>query len=599
MKYKFRNNFWGYFSFYYSVIGKKLILNLLLCVFVGLLDGLGLTMFIPLLQSASNNGNGVESSENSGFLRYITDALENAGLTINITTILILLIALFILKGIMRFIQKNYEVYIRHYFIKKVRHHMVKRLEGLSYEGYLSMDAGKIQNTVIAEVQRLFQTMSQYFTTSQFVVMLLTYIFLAFLANYQFAILVAIGAGISNFFYKKIYVGTKRASVALSKKGHDVNGILIQFIHYFKYLKATSSINKYSRVLKQAIEEREDLDRRMGFLGAISVASREPVIVCIVAIVIYTQLVWMGTSMDSILLSLLFFYRALTFLMSIQSNWQNFIQNVGSMETVSSLMNEMGAHQEQYGSKPFVSLQKSIELKNVSFKYDDKPILSNINLEISRNKTIALVGESGSGKTTLANMLTGLIKPTAPGEILIDGTPLQNIEINSYREKIGYISQEPVIFKDNIFNNITFSATPTAENLERFWKVAELTSLKEFILSQTDKENTQLGDHGILISGGQKQRISIARELFKDANILIFDEATSALDSETEFLIQKNIERLHGNYTMIIIAHRLSTIRNADMIFLLEQGHIAAKGNFDEMLENSSKFKRMISLQKF
>jgi subfamily B ATP-binding cassette protein MsbA len=124
-----------------------------------------------------------------------------------------------------------------------------------------------------------------------------------------------------------------------------------------------------------------------------------------------------------------------------------------------------------------------------------------------------------------------------------------------------------------------------------------MVSLKEFVENKEDKERTNLGDNGLLISGGQKQRISIAREMFKNVEILILDEATSALDSETELMIQENIEKLHGHYTMIVIAHRLSTIKNVDKIYLLDKGHVVVSGNFENMVQSSDKFKRMVALQ--
>jgi subfamily B ATP-binding cassette protein MsbA len=139
---------------------------------------------------------------------------------------------------------------------------------------------------------------------------------------------------------------------------------------------------------------------------------------------------------------------------------------------------------------------------------------------------------------------------------------------------------------------------PTEENNKRFWRAVTLASLAEFVDALELKELTPLAHNGILVSGGQRQRISIARELFKDPQILIFDEATSALDSETESLIQENIEKLHGSYTMIIIAHRLSTIKKADTIYLLEKGKILSFGNFAELTDTSEKFRRMVSLQK-
>jgi subfamily B ATP-binding cassette protein MsbA len=198
----------------------------------------------------------------------------------------------------------------------------------------------------------------------------------------------------------------------------------------------------------------------------------------------------------------------------------------------------------------------------------------------------------------MANLVAGLIVPQE-GEIMIDGKQLSQIELNTYRSKIGYISQEAVIFSDTIFNNVTLWAEPTAESKKRFEEVIEMASLGDFVNSLSARENTKVGDNGILISGGQKQRISIARELFKQAEILIFDEATSALDSETEKIIQANIERLHGTYTMVIIAHRLSTIKQADIIFLLENGKISDSGSFDEMMGKSKRFNKLVSLQAF
>ncbi len=190
----------------------------------------------------------------------------------------------------------------------------------------------------------------------------------------------------------------------------------------------------------------------------------------------------------------------------------------------------------------------------------------------------------------------GLIQPDT-GTVLIDNTPLTKLRLETYRNKIGYISQDSVIFNDTIFNNITFWAEPTPEVYKRFWEVINMASLKEFIENKPEKEFTKLGDNGILISGGQKQRISIAREMFKKVEILVLDEATSALDSETELFIQENIEKLHGHFTIVVIAHRLSTIKNVDNIFLLENGRVVTSGDFYSMVTKSEKFKRMVSLQ--
>lgn len=597
MKLQFKNNFFGYFKFYYNVVGFKLVINLMLCILVSFLDGIGLAMFMPLLQmvgDAEVNSDSVAM----GNLRFITDSMEAIGLSLNLTSVLIFLILFFFLKGIMKFIQGYYLVKLRHLFMSTVRNSLVSDLNNLSYKGFLKLDAGKIQNTLITEVQRLFQTMNHYFNATQSGVMILTYVVLAFVANYQFAILVAIGAGLSNFLYKRIYFLTKKASIAFSKSGNDFNSYLIQAINYFKYLKSTNYFSKYSIKLRQVIRESEMLNSKMGFYSAISLSIREPIIVIIVSLVIYIQVSIMGGSLTSIILSLLLFYRALSQLMVLQSFWQNFIQNIGSMYSISEISAEMQELKEPEGSVDFERINNGILFKDVEFSYGDYKVLNGVNISIAKNKTIALVGQSGSGKTTLANMVAGLVLPKK-GELLIDGIRIDKYRLNTFRDKVGYISQEPVIFNDNIYNNVTFWDETNEENLSRFRKVVELASLSEFIDSQPNKEFTILGDNGILISGGQKQRISIARELYKDAEILILDEATSALDSETERMIQENIESLHGKYTILIIAHRLSTIKNADVIYLIDKGRVEHSGDFNTLLQKSDKFKRMVALQEF
>ncbi|MBK6732480.1 MAG: ATP-binding cassette domain-containing protein [Bacteroidetes bacterium] len=208
-------------------------------------------------------------------------------------------------------------------------------------------------------------------------------------------------------------------------------------------------------------------------------------------------------------------------------------------------------------------------MQEVVFSYGEKQILKKINLEILKNETIAFVGESGSGKTTLISLIAGLLPPDS-GEYLIDTIDVKKINIESFQNRIGYITQEPVIFDDTIYNNITLWAPITKENIKRFWIVAEQANIYSFVADQKDAELSRLGNNGINISGGQKQRISIARELYKDIDFLFMDEATSALDSETENLIQENIEKLRGKCTIIIIAHRLSTIRNADRVVVMK-----------------------------
>jgi ABC-type multidrug transport system fused ATPase/permease subunit len=595
MKSDLKHNFIGYFNFFYGVLGLRFIFDLFLSICVSFLDGIGLAMFIPLLQSMDNSGK-VSDGHSMGKLQFLIDFFAYLGIPLNIYSVLVLLLVLFVFKGVLKFFQLNSQVSLKQKFIKDIRFELTDDLQNLSYTGFLKQNAGKIQNIITSEVQKLQVALNHYLNSISAVAMLITYVTLAFLANWQFAILVAVGSILTNLLFSRFVKSVKSASFKISSKGNTFNSYLIEAVHFFKYLKATNQFSGFSKKIKTVIHETEDLNRQIGYYQAVTASIREPMVMFIVVAVIIIQIRWLNGNLGSVVLSLLLFYRALSFLMNYQSWWQSFLQNIGAIQSVSTISNEMKADKEVLTNRQYEGFNTSIELKNLVFKYGENTVLNNIDLSIPKNQTIALVGESGSGKTTLANVITGIL-PLAGGTFTLDGVNVGDYNTDSFRSTIGYISQEPVIFKDNVFNNVTFWADPTEENVKRFWEVIERASLTEFVQELTEKENTSIGDKGMLISGGQKQRISIARELYKNAEILILDEATSALDSETELFIQKNIEKLQGNYTIIIIAHRLSTIKKADKIYMLEKGRVSYSGTFNELTEKSTRFKHMVSLQ--
>ena len=235
-------------------------------------------------------------------------------------------------------------------------------------------------------------------------------------------------------------------------------------------------------------------------------------------------------------------------------------------------------------------------MQKVDFYYGETPILKKIDLEIQKNESVAFVGESGCGKSTLVNLIVGLL-PEDEGIIQVDGRPLKSLSKVTYQERIGYVSQDTVVFNDTLYNNVTLWATKNKQNLARFEKSMHQASLSNFIKELPKGMDTELGNNGINLSGGQKQRVSIARELYKDIDILILDEATSALDSETEKAIQESINALQGEYTLIIVAHRLATIRNVDKIVLLDKGEIVDIANFKKLADRQYRFRKMVELQ--
>lgn len=589
--------YFGYFLFYYRVLRWRIAILLIISTVIAVLDGLGLSLFIPLFELTESKS---VSGDGMGKLDFIVDFFSWIHVDITIASLLIFLFLLFAFKGVAKFFEKSYAVGLRVNFMKKLRISLVNGLANVSYPGFLTLDAGRLQNVIVAEIGKAVGAFSSYFTVLQQVVLLIGYLALAFLANWEFAILITVAGALTNFIYRIINKKVEKASLSQSLVGHGLQSKVIQSVLHFKYLKATGLMQRYKQNLLELVNQAEDLSLFMGRLNAFSAAIKEPLTIGVVAVVIYLQVGVMGTPMTSIILSLIFFQRALTSIMQVQSTWQQFLTTSGGVKTVNELYDDFKRHEEPNANKEIPALVSNLQFKQVYFKYpsSDRWILDKIDLTITKNETIAFVGESGSGKTTLINLLAGLLKPSK-GEIYLDELKLNRDQLPNYRHQIGYITQEAVIFNDSVYNNITFWAPKTQENIERFIKVIEQTALNEFLNQLPLREESLLGDNGINISGGQKQRISIARELFRNSHILLMDEATSALDSETEKYIQENIEKLKGTVTLIIIAHRLSTIKNADVIYLMDQGRIVGSGTFDSLMQSSKRFAKMVKLQEF
>ena len=568
-----------------------ILVNLL----VGLLDGLGLAMFIPLLGIASGiNAN--TGDENSDVINFIVNLFDSVGVNLNLVNALLFMVVVFSIKGVFYYLRNVYFIKIRVKSVSLLRLNLIKSLNELSYSGFTKLEAGRIQNTMVGELGKVIGALMSFFVYLQHIIMLATYIFLAFIANWQFAILVAIGGSLSNLFYKYINNYTKEKATLLSSKGNSFNAILIQILHNFKYLKATNHYQLFSKKLVNNIHEQEKINLGVGKISSIGESLREPFTIVIITGVIIVQTSYLGESFSSILLSLLLFYRALGHLVSMQNSWNTFLANSSGIDSFETLLSDFKHYQEPLHYQEKIEHIDDISIKNISLSFRGKKAIDNISFSIKKNSSVAFVGESGAGKTTLANIISGLQTPD-DGEIIIEGKSLYKTNLNFFRNHLGYITQEAVIFNDSIFNNVAFWQEKSGENEEKFRKTIEKVSLSEFLNELPEKENTQLGNNGILISGGQKQRISIARELYKDVELLILDEATSALDTETERHIKNNIDLLQGQTTLIIIAHRLSTIKNVDIIYLLDKGKIIASGNFDSLIKSSEKFRKMVELQ--
>jgi len=259
----------------------------------------------------------------------------------------------------------------------------------------------------------------------------------------------------------------------------------------------------------------------------------------------------------------------------------NIPKGLASMERIDKILQAENNITEKENPVHIKSFEHEIEFRNVSFKYDQKWVLRNINLVIPKGKTIALVGQSGGGKSTLVDLIPRYYD-VQEGEVLIDGINVKDLGIHDLRQLIGNVNQEAILFNDTFRNNISFGVDSATD--EQIAEAAKIANAYDFIMQSENGFDTNIGDRGGRLSGGQRQRISIARAILKNPPILILDEATSALDTESERLVQQALEHLMKTRTTVAIAHRLSTIKNADEIYVIHDGTIVESGSHENLL---------------
>jgi len=314
-------------------------------------------------------------------------------------------------------------------------------------------------------------------------------------------------------------------------------------------------------------------------------------------VLFYVQVVRLQTPVTEALALLGFLYMAYQKSVILPTAYQKFLSCAGAIVIYRTLDEELNKEIETVsggGKEP--SFDGLLKFEGVSFSYrnNSAKVLDNLSFEVAPRTSVAFVGGSGAGKSTIVNMITGLLQPSS-GSLTLSGTSYVELNLEALRERIGYVTQESVIFNDSVHNNICLwdhSRTP-----EDVGFAAAKASAAEFIEKMPEKYQSTLGDRGVLLSGGQRQRITIARELLRGSPLLILDEATSALDSATEQEIQHELEAAHGERTIIMIAHRLSTVRHCDRIFVLENGRLVESGSYDELYRKGGIFRSMADRQ--
>jgi len=590
-----------YFSVYKKYLGRRLYIVFALSGLAAITEGFGIALLLPLIEvvGVGEVGGGKNQSDVKSGLQAV---LNSIGIGDSMIGILFFIGFVFLVKGLIVFSDNAYHSHLKSQLLREIKSLMFDQYSTMDYGYYSRRSTGHFINVINDQIAKLLVTFDTYKVFLSTGIMTLAYLCVALLLAWNFA-LMAIGAGLFLlFFFRLLNRYVHKLSRKTVREQTNLNKFLVQTMQSFKYLVSTAQIGHLRKGVMNSVGKLSSYLRSQGIAQALTLAANEPVTVFFILLVIIVQITVLEAPLAPIFVVLVLFNRAMSQMIGVQSAWQRTLNHIGSLESVEREFELLRKSQEPSGKNLLKPLERSIELRQVSFSYGPKSpnVLNDITLTIHTNTTVAFVGESGAGKSTLVDMLTLMLRPRR-GEILIDGIPGTEVDLRSWRNQIGYVSQETVVFDDTIANNICMwkgDYNTDDDVRKRIEYAARQAYAEQFIQQLPHQFNTLIGDRGVRLSGGQRQRLFLSRELYKNPQLLILDEATSSLDSETERYIQESIESLKGAATVVIIAHRLSTIKNADYIYVLDKGRIIEHGTHRELAaRDNGTFNRMVALQ--
>ena len=597
-------DFFHYQAMFQAYLGLRMYIAYVFAAFASFAEGVGILMLLPLLQQADI---GIEQSSalNEGFSfieQLVVKAIEGLGFEYSLSSILFFVTIAFVLKGFLSFGALSYNARVSALFLTEIRNRLANGYLKMTYSYFTQKDAGYFSNLMNEQSRKSVfanECMASFGATFVNFSLLISF---AFFASWKFGAMVIVAGIFIVILFLKLNIFVQDISRQSSKQEVFLTKWMLQALRAFKYLSATGKRELIGARIENLNADVSSFHFKHRLASALTVSLREPIAVVCIVLILSIQAFVLGERLEPLFVSIVLFYRGLNALLGCQASWVAMLGNIGSFEAIDAELKEQANKAESEEKKIQRPSSTKLEFKKIELVYEarDLPIIQNLCFEVSENSTVALVGKSGAGKTSIINMIALLIEPSK-GSLLFGGFDSNTVEREFWRNKIGYVSQDIVLFDDTIANNITLWAEDgeSVKVVAQMRDAAHKARILDFIEGLPDGFETLVGDNGIQLSGGQRQRVAIARELFKRPALLLLDEATSALDSESEEALQNSLVELRGEMTIVIVAHRLSTIRNVDKIFVVEQGTIVESGSFSALKNNrKSVFNQMINLQR-
>ncbi len=572
---------------------------------------LSLLVLIPFLQLLFGKTEPVTAApELSWTSDYVSDYIsfqmtpyiEANGLMGALYYLCIAVAVLFFAKNLFRYLSKFFLAFIRSGVVRDIRSDIYAKILILPLSFYSEERKGDIISRITGDVQEvewsIMNSLEMLFRDP--ISIILSLVFMVSISP-ELTVFSFILLPISGLIIGRIGKSLKKTSAKLQVRMGELLSNVEETLTGLRIIKAFNAEKEanqrfagqnelYRNTMLSMFRKRDLASPMSEFLGSL----------------VMVTLLWFGGSMvvdpdisfdgPDFIAYIAMFSQLLNPAKSLSTAYYNIQKGAASTERIDAVLQADRKIFDRENAHSKNTFERELKFENLSFAYEEKEVLTNINLSIPKGKTIALVGPSGGGKSTMADLLPRFYDAKT-GVITIDGEDIRNVRIKDLRALMGIVSQQSILFNDSVFNNIALGVeNPT---MEKVVEAAKIANAHEFIEKLPEGYQTNIGDGGGKLSGGQKQRLSIARAVLKNPPIMILDEATSALDTESEKLVQDALFKLMQNRTSIVIAHRLSTIQSADEIVVIENGQIVERGNHANLIQQNGIYKKLTDLQAF
>ena len=559
------------------------ILMVVALLLAGLMEGIGLSMLLPLIGITIGNPTGggalpaaKDGAADSMLERMVTDGFASLNITPTLGMLLIVIITTVTLKSGLMLLAKKQIGYTVARVATDLRLELLQALRVTRWQYFIRQPLGSLANSIATETTRTSKAyMSGVLMTAEFF-QALVYCSMAFLVSWK-ATLISLTAGFAILYaLRRFLKKSRRAGRRQTDLRKSLLSLLTDTLQSIKPLRAMARENASDHLLERRTIRLNKALQKQVLNKEFLVAFQQILVTIFLAGGIYVLLTYWQMTLASVMLLAFLVSRLLKQLNKVQERYQEMIINESAYWSLQETLQTVKSEREEMGGDRTPELKQAIHLENVTFAYDDQRVLQNVSLSFPKGRIVALVGPSGSGKTTMVDLMTGLLRPQQ-GEVWIDDVPLAEVNLTSWRRMIGYIPQETILLHDTVLNNVTLGdpdlSTADVEDALR------AAGAWEFVKSMPQAMQSLVGERGGKLSGGQRQRIAIARAMVHKPKLLILDEATSGLDPESETAVCDTLQKLRGELTILAISHQSAIVKIADKAYRIQNGKILQTEN--------------------